>query len=109
MKSITQIALENNIPRATIAKRVEMLNSSPVRKIWLSNYYDQKEVEKILNYHRYNVSDKKKILIVEYFLMFRFSTPEAIAKALGVPQNVIKKIITEYLQNDECLIIESKL
>lgn len=109
MKSIRQIANESNITHATIAKRVEMLKCIPIKKIWRSNYYDKDDVKRILEYKRDYVSDKKRLLVVEYYLTFNYLTAEALSNILSIKKEVVRKIINDFLQNDNCIIIQSKL
>lgn len=109
MKSIRQISEKHNINYSTICKRVESLKLVPVKRIWLANYYSNADVDRIINYKRgCIISDKKKILIVEYHLMHFYLTNEMLGNILNISPITITRVLNEYKKND-CVIVKSKL
>lgn len=51
----------------------------------------------------------KKILIIEYFLNNNLNTCKEIALALGVTGQQVNRTIKEWIDNDKCVIMESKI
>lgn len=51
----------------------------------------------------------KKILIIEYFLNNNLNTCKEIALELGLTESQVSRTIKEWLDNDKCIIMESKI
>lgn len=109
MKSIKQISEKYNLSSNIVAKRAVLLKCYPVKKIWRANYYSNEDIFRIISYDRSDIiSNKKKILIVEYYLLFNHLSLVEISNILNINSDLIKSVITEYERN-QCIIIQSKL
>ena len=51
----------------------------------------------------------KKILIIEYFLSHNLNTAKEISLELGVTESQVNRTIKEWIDNDKCVIMESKI
>lgn len=96
----------------------EMLNLSKggiynrqVKLNLLNCVWTQENIEKITNYKtvRAKVNPKVKLFIIEYFLSHQINTYKEIAESLGCTEYTVNKTITEWLENDKSIFVDSKL
>ena len=77
------------------------------------NKFSESDVKKIVNFVpefvRNVYSNKTKIIIIEYYLLFPKQEKKITAEELGVPYNYFIGVLSEWTKNDYCVTIQSKL
>ena len=118
MMTIKQIALSNNLTVNQVRARVYRMDLKAVNKDKKDSLFSNSDIEKILNYkgrraingnYPSKVSDKKKIMVIEYYMKHPKLSIDALSGILLTDKFAINSIILEWMHNDKFLTIKSKL
>lgn len=108
--SATEIANKLNLQKATVISRFNNLNIDPV-EIDRKYYYsieDFKLFDKAKPLRK-PISPNERFLVIEYFLSHRNNTSLDLANVFFIAQRRVDRIISEYLNNNNCVTISSKM
>jgi hypothetical protein len=118
MMTIKQIAQSNDLTVNQVRARVYRMDLKAVNKDKRDSLFSNSDIEKILNYkgrraingnYPSKVSDKKKIMIIEYYMKHPKLSIDALSGILLTDKFAINSIIREWMHNDKFLTIQSKL
>lgn len=109
--TIKEFCLNRRLNPKTIYIRIYKSNIEPVKR-GNPNYYNIFELELLikpvtLNFR--NKLNKEKILIIEYLLGNNLTSSVQIGRELGISKTKVQFTINEWLNNDNCVLIESKI
>ncbi len=117
--TVKEISKVNDLTVNQVQSRIYKLELKRINKDKKESKYSKKDIELIINFigrirkgkksYPVNVSDKKKILIIEYYLKHQKLSIEILAETLLTNKFKISRIITEFLEDGKCLTIQSKL
>lgn len=104
------IASQFRISKQTVIKRFEKLDIQPLN-LNHKLYYLKSNVDllKTMKNPRNFITPNERFAIVEYFLTHRENTALDLEKVFFIPQHRIDRILSEYLKNDLCITVPSKL
>ena len=111
MNNAEEIAVKIGVSTNSIYIYIRENNIHPVKKVYRTCYYNADKFSDLITrkYGRINHS-KKRMHIIEYWILMRLiKTNEQISKELEIKENSLNIIIKEYINNDNCIIIKSKL
>ena len=99
------------ISLTSIYRQIKDKGLVPLKRVAKNNYYDQKDFSSLQNKRYVSIEkSRKKILLIEYWIQMRGSkTDLEISIETGFSEALLRKTITEYLNNDKCITIKSKL
>jgi hypothetical protein len=114
-----EISKANDLTINQVRGRINKLELKRINKDKKEARYSIKDIELILKF-KYRItkgkiscpikiSDKKKILIIEYYLKHQKLSIEILAETLLTNKFKISRIIAEFLEDGKCLTIQSKL
>jgi len=118
MMTIKQIAESNNLTVNQVRARVYKMDLKAINKDKRDSLFSKDDIEKILNFkgrrpingnYSSKVSDKKKIMIIEYYMKHPKLSIDTLSGILLTDKFAINSIIREWMHNDKFLIIQSKL
>ena len=111
MNSVEEIAVKFGLSTNSIYVYIRENDIKPVKKVYRTCYYNPcKFSDLISKKYRQIVHFKKRLYIIEYWILMRLiKTNEQISKELEIKENSLNIIIKEYINNDNCVIIKSKL
>jgi len=77
----------------------------------LNKPYTNDRVNKIINYRKLRVvrHKKDKVNIIDFFLHNFENTARQIAEKMSLKESYVNKIINEYINNDRCILVDSKI
>ena len=109
---VTAIDIANKfrISRQTVVKRFEKLDIQPLN-LNQKLYYLNSNVDLLhtMKNPRNFITPNERFAIVEYFLTHRDNRAMDIEKVFFIPQHRIDRILSEYLKNDLCITVPSKM
>lgn len=108
--SLVSIANDLKLSKGTIISRFDKLDIQPIT-INHKNYYSQSDLDMLILMKPkvVKVGHKERFLIVEYFLRNKSNSSPAIADVFFIKPQRVDKIISEFLNNDSCITVPSKL
>ena len=108
--SAIDLANQLRISKNTVVQRFNKLDIQPLN---LNNklYYLKSNIDllKTMKNPRNFITPNERFAIVEYFLTYRDNRAMDLEKVFFIPQHRIDRIISEYLKNDLCITVPSKL
>ena len=109
---VTAIDIANKfrISRQTVVKRFEKLDIQPLN-LNQKLYYLNSNIDLLhtMKNPRNFITTKERFAIVEYFLTHRDNRSMDLEKVFFIPQHRIDRILSEYLKNDLCITVPSKM
>lgn len=77
----------------------------------LNKRYSDERVNKIINYKKMRVfrHNKNKISIINFFLNNVENNASLIAEKMSLKESYVHKIINEWVDNDKCILVDSKI
>jgi len=111
MNNAEEIAVKIGVSTNSIYVYIRENNIHPVKKVYRTCYYNADKFSDLITrkYGRINHS-KKRMHIIEYWILMRLiKTTEEISRDLDMKEASLKIVIKEYINNDNCVIIKSKL
>ena len=108
--SATEIANKLNLHKGTVISRFKKLDIDPV-EVNRRYYYS---IENVKHFEKakpsYNlITPNERFLVIEYFLSHRDNSSLDLTKVFFIPQHRVDRIISEYLNNNNCVTISSKM
>jgi hypothetical protein len=116
--TVKQIAQSNNLTVNQVRARVYRMDLKRINNDKKDALFSKQDIEKILTFkgrrpingnYPAKVSDKKKIMIIEYYMKYPKLSMDALSEILLTDKFAISEIISEWMRNDKFLIIKSKL
>jgi len=74
--------------------------------------YTDKNIELIKNFEKKKkqvVNDKIKISVIQMYLITKDNSYRNISERLGMCKQKVGKIIKEWIDNDKCILVDSKI
>ena len=109
---VTAIDIANKfrISRQTVVKRFEKLDIQPLN-LNQKLYYLNSNIDLLhtMKNPRNFITPKERFAIVEYFLTHRDNRAMDLEKVFFISQPRIDRILSEYLKNDLCITVPSKM
>ena len=108
--SAIEIANQLDLNKVTIIKRFESLGIQPLN-LNHKLYYLKSDIKYLKGFKvkRNLVTPAERFAILEYFLSNRENSASDLEKVFFIPQPRIDRIITDYLKNDYCVTVPSKM
>ena len=110
MLTMKEISEKNNIKMHVLyerAKRYEVIHNKKIAK---AKYYDNNKVNLLIKKRdKFCPSETLKLKVIEYYLMFNRQPKRTTALELGIPYKYLSKVLKEWRENNNCVIIKSKL
>ena len=108
--STTEIANMFNLNKGTVINRFKKLDIDPV-EVNRRYYYSTEDVKHFEKAKpTYNlITPNERFSIIEYFLSHRINSSLDLTKVFFIPQHRIDRIISEYLNSNNCVTISSKM
>lgn len=107
-----EISVSLNISQQVVVSRARRLGVGTLmrKKLW----FNEEEVTELENFKKsYNNQNskynKQKIHIIDFFLTHRTNTSIDIAHSLDLSLSRVNTTLNEYLNNNNCIIVESKI
>ena len=104
------IASQLRISKNTVVQRFDKLDIQPLN-LNHKLYYLKSNIDllKTMKNPRKFITHNERFAIVEYFLTHRDNRAMDLEKVFFIPQHRIDRILSEYLKNDLCITVPSKL
>ena len=104
------IADKLRISKNTVVDRFDKLDIQPLN-LNHKLYYLRSNIDllKTMKNPRKFITHNERFAIVEYFLTHRDNRAMDIEKVFFIPQHRIDRILSEYLKNDLCITVPSKM
>ena len=108
--SAIDLANQFRVSKQTIVKRFDKLDIQPLN-LNHKLYYLKSNIDLLngMKNPRIFITPNERFAIVEYFLTHRDNRAMDIEKVFFIPQHRIDRILSEYLKNDLCITVPSKL
>jgi hypothetical protein len=108
--SLINLANQLDLSKKTIVSRFEKLNIQPLN-LNQKFFYLKSDVAllKHMNIKRNFITPNERFSVLEYFLSNRENSASDLEKVFFIPQHRIDRIISEYLKNDMCVTVPSKI
>lgn len=78
----------------------------------LNKRYSDPRVDQIINYKKKKKvakNNKNKISIINFFINNFENSAKIIAKKMSLNEQYVNKVINEWLNNDKCILVDSKI
>jgi len=107
-----EISKKYYLTRPTIQHRTQKLGLRTEAK--KKKYYTDEEVEQVVNFKKKpylnaRFTNKNKIEVIDLFLTLKDNSSPNIADKLGLKWNYVSEVINEYLNNNNTIIVASKI
>lgn len=118
MLTIKQIAQSNNLTVNQVRARVYKMDLKRINNDKKDALFSKLDIDRILNFkgrkptngnYPAKVSDKKKIMIIEYHIKHPKFSIDALSERLLTDKYAISEIISDWMHNDKFITIQSKL
>lgn len=108
--SAAKIAIKFKVQKNTVINRFKKLGIEPVEinKKFYYSIEDSKMFEKTKQ-QKNIITTNERFSVIEYFLSNRNNSSLDLTKVFFIHQRRIDRIISDYLNNDKCIIISSKM
>ena len=110
--TVKQISRKYKLTINKVTTRINSLDLKPTNKDKKDNQYSNYDVKLIVEYFpkpQRNIKERKKLMIVEYHIMFPNISYYKIAKILMTDLIFVKQTILSWYLDNEYLTIQSKL
>jgi hypothetical protein len=108
--SAIDLANQFRVSKQTIVKRFDKLDIQPLN-LNHKLYYLKSNIDLLngMKNPRIFITPNERFAVVEYFLTHRDNRAMDLEKVFFIPQHRIDRILSEYLKNDLCITVPSKL
>lgn len=107
-----QISRKYKLTINTVTSRINSLDLKPTNKDKKDNQYCNYDIKLIVEYlpkSQRNIKERKKLMIIEYHIMFPKLSYYKIAKILVTDLTFVKQTILKWYLDNQYLTIQSKL
>jgi hypothetical protein len=110
--TVKQISKSNRLTVNQVTGRIYALDLSRLKQDKHVATFSTHDVERIVNFtgkRSAGVSERKKILIIEYYLTFPKSTAAELADILSTNTIAVNKILSDWENDNHFLTVKSKI